>query len=96
MTLNPDDHLYINVTIKTPAGFSSAFVTTPGTTSAELTARSVGHFVDNEQLESGEFELALIRNDEQVVLDINESLETYEIVEGDTLHLVSCQPHIDG
>ena len=96
MALNPENLICINVTIKTPAGFRSAFVTTPGTSTAELTARSVRHFVDNNQLEPEEFELALIRDNERVTLDVNESLETYEIVEGDTLHLVSCQPHIDG
>lgn len=96
MALNTDNQICINITIKTPAGFPSAFVTTPGTTAAELTARSVKHFVDNNQLEVEEFELALIRDNEQIALGVNESLETYEIVEGDILHLVSCQPHIDG
>ncbi|MDE0653225.1 MAG: ubiquitin family protein [bacterium] len=86
----------IGLTIKTPAGFSSAFAARDQTTAANLVKRSVSYFEDRGQLEPGKFELALTRDGEPIDLDPDKPLGLYGLVEGDTLQLVSLEPHVDG
>lgn len=84
------------VTIKTPAGFASAFAATPDTAGHALVHRAVDFFVGRDQLEPEKFELALIRGGDPVSIDLDKELGNYDIVEGDVLHLVSRQPYVDG
>ena len=85
------------LTIRTPAGFASAFAAQDHTMESDLVKRSVAHFVARDQLERGEFRLALIRDGEPPIpLESNKPLGVYGLIEGDTLHLVSCKPHVDG
>ena len=84
------------VTVKTPAGFASAFGASPYTAGAELANRAVDFFVAREQLEPGTFKLALIRDGDPIPIDSEKDLGAYDIVEGDVLHLISCKPYVDG
>ena len=84
------------VTIKTPAGFASAFGARPDTPGSELVKRAVEFFVAHDQLEPGTFKLALIRDDAPIPIDSDKDLSAYDVVEGDVLHLINCKPHVDG
>ena len=84
------------VTVKTPAGFASAFGASPHTASAELADRAANFFVAREQLEPGTFKLALIRDGDPIPIDSDKDLGAYDVVEGDLLHLISCKPYVDG
>ena len=84
------------VTIKTPAGFASAFGARPDTPGSELVKRTVEFFVERDQLEPGAFKLALIRDDGPIPIDADKDLGAYDVVEGDVLHLINCKPHVDG
>ncbi len=84
------------VTVKTPAGFASAFGANPHTTGSELADRAADFFVARDQLESGPFKLALIRDGTPIPIDSDKDLGAYDVVEGDILHLISCKPYVDG
>ena len=86
----------IGVTVKTPAGFASAFGTSPHTASSELADRARDFFVAHDQLEPGTFKLALIRDGDPIPIDSDKDLGAYDVVEGDVLHLISCKPYVDG
>lgn len=57
------------VTVKTPAGFASAFGANPDTAGSELAHRAVDFFVARDQLEPGPFKLALIRDCDPIPID---------------------------
>ena len=84
------------VTIKTPAGFGSAFAATSDTVGYTLVRRAVDFFVAGDQLEPGKFDLALIRDCDPIPIDSDKELGKYDIVEGDVLHLISGRPYVDG
>ena len=84
------------VTIKTPAGFASAFGASSDTPGSELAKRGVEFFVARDQLEPGQFKLALIRDGDPIPIDSDKDLGAYDVVEGDILHLINCKPHVDG
>ena len=84
------------VTVKTPAGFASAFGANPHTAGFELADRAADFFVARDQLEPGTFKLALIRDDAPIPIDSDKDLAAYGVVEGDVLHLINCKPHVDG
>lgn len=84
------------VTVRTPAGASSAFAVNPSDTAAELTERAVTFFVDRQLLEPGPFRLGLVRDGQIVDLEPGDHLRRRGIVEGDVLHLITCEDQIDG
>ena len=86
----------LGVIVKTPAGHYSAFAVRDSTTASDLVKRSVDYFVGHKELEAGEFELTLFRDSEPIELDQFKPLGSYGLVEGDTFHLVSCKPFVDG
>lgn len=86
----------LGVTVRTPAGASSAFGIDPQDTAGELTDRSVGYFVDRDQLEPGSFRLGLLRGTTIVDLTPGSPLETAGVAEGDVLHLLTTEPQVDG
>jgi len=86
----------IGVTVRTPAGASSAFAIRRNDTAQELTDRSVGFFVSRELLEPGPFRLGLVRDGDIVDLDPQDRLGRKGVVEGDVLHLITCEDQVDG
>lgn len=85
----------IGVTVRTPAGVSSAFAVERGDEAFRLTERAIGHFVGLDQLEPGPFRLALVRGRSVVDLAPDAVLMAEGVTEGDVLHLISTQPHVD-
>ena len=84
------------VTVKTPAGFASAFGANPHTAGSELADRASDFFLARDQLEPGTFKLALIRDGNPIPIDSDKDLGAYDVAEGDILHLISCKPYVDG
>ncbi len=93
---NPQVRSCFGVTVRTPAGASSAFAVNPSDTAAELTDRAVTFFVDRQLLEPGPFRLGLVRDGQIVDLEPGDHLRRRGIVEGDVLHLITCEDQIDG
>ena len=97
MTASNDRHpRCFGVTVKTPAGFASAFGASPDTAGSELAHRAVDYFVARDQLEPGPFKLAIIRDCDPIPIDSDKDLGAYDVVEGDVLHLISGRPYVDG
>lgn len=86
----------LGVTVRTPAGASSAFAIKRSDTAEELTDRSVAFFVSRELLEPGPFRLGLVRVGGIVDLDPEDRLGHEGVVEGDVLHLITCEDQVDG
>lgn len=86
----------LGVTVRTPAGVSSAFAIKRNDTAEELTDRSVEFFVSREMLEPGPFRLGLVRQGEIVDLEAEDRLGHEGVVEGDVLHLITCEDQVDG
>jgi hypothetical protein len=86
----------LGVTVRTPAGASSAFAIKRNNTAEELTDRSVAFFVSRELLELGPFRLGLVREGEIVDLEPEDRLGHEGVVEGDVLHLITCEDQVDG
>ena len=86
----------IGVTVRTPAGDGSAFATRPNEKAAPLTDRSVAYFVGKQRLEPGPFKLALVREGDVMDFDPDEHMRDKNVVEGDVMHLITCEPQVDG
>lgn len=86
----------IGVTVRTPAGASSAFAIQRNDTAGELTERAVAFFVSRELLEPGPFRLGLVRDGQIVDLEPDDRLAHRGVVEGDVLHLLTCEDQVDG
>lgn len=86
----------VGVTVRTPAGMSSAFAVEEDDTAEQLTERSVEYFVAHDQLEPGTFRLGLVRGGSIVDLSGEVLLFVEGVVEGDVLHLLSTEPQVDG
>lgn len=86
----------LGVTVRTPAGASSAFAIKKNDAASDLTARSVAFFVSRELLEAGPFRLGLVRDSEIIDLDSEDRLGKRGVVEGDVLHLITCEDQVDG
>lgn len=86
----------LGVTVRTPAGASSAFGIDPQDPASELIDRVVSWFVDHDQLEPGSFRLGLLRGTTIVDLTPDTALEDAGVAEGDVLHLLTTEPQVDG
>ncbi len=86
----------LGVTVRTPAGASSAFAIKRNDTAEELTERSVAFFVSRELLEPGPYRLGLVRDSGIVDLTPADRLGGEGVVEGDVLHLITCEDQVDG
>ncbi len=86
----------LGVTVRTPAGASSAFAIQKVDTVEGLTDRAVAFFVSRELLEPGRFRLGLIRDGEVIDLDPGDRLVRKGVIEGDVLHLLTCEDQVDG
>jgi hypothetical protein len=86
----------VGVTVRTPAGASSAFAIDRNTSAARLTERAVDYFVDRDLLEPGPFRLGLVRGGTIVDLIPDIRLISEGVVEGDVLHLLTTEPQVDG
>lgn len=90
------DYPCFGVSVRTPAGFTSAFAIVPEERVASLIRRSVDYFRSRDELEGDKFGLSLVRDAEPDPLDSDKRFGHYDLTEGDVLHLVSHQPYIDG
>lgn len=86
----------IGVLVRTPAGDGSAFATRPNEKADPLTQRSVAYFVERHRLEPGAFKLALARDGQIIDFGPEEHMRDKDVVEGDILHLITCEPQVDG
>jgi hypothetical protein len=86
----------IGVTVRTPAGASSAFAVEPDHTAGQLTIRAIRWFEHHDMLEPGGFRLGLLRGGTIVDLAVDELLLPAGVVEGDVLHLLTAEPQVDG
>jgi len=86
----------IGVTVRTPAGASSAFGVERQETSGRLAERTVDWFVRRGQLEPGTFRLGLLRGATIVDLSAADGLAGAGVEEGDVLHLLTSEPQVDG
>lgn len=93
---NPQVRPCLGVTVRTPAGASSAFAVNPSDTAGDLTDRAVTFFVGRQLLEAGPFRLGLVRDGQIVDLEPGDRLRRRGVVEGDVLHLITCEDQIDG
>lgn len=82
----------IGVTVRTPAGASSAFGVERDDTAQVLTDRAVDFFVGRDQLAPGSFRLGLARADAIVYLTPDANLMSEGVAEGDVLHLLVTDP----
>lgn len=92
----PTTRRCIGVTVRTPAGASSAFGVEPDDVSAALVERAIGWFVGRGQLEPGDFRLGLLRGAAIVDMPPRAELVHAGVTEGDVLHLLSSEPQVDG
>jgi len=86
----------VGVTVRTPAGASSAFAVEPDDTAGQLTIRALRHFERLDLIESGAFRLGLLRGNAIVDLDVDTLLLPAGVIEGDVLHLLTSEPQVDG
>jgi hypothetical protein len=88
----------VDLTIRTPAGASNVFSVPPDPrlTVSQLTDRAVAYFAAHDQLEPGTFRLGLIRG--RTIIDLLPDVPLLDegIVDGDVLHLITCEPQVDG
>ena len=85
-----------HLTVRTPAGANGTFETDPLDTVAGLTDRALEHFVEREQIEPGVFRLGLLRGAAIVDLPPDGVLGGEGVGDGDVLHLLTCEPQVDG
>jgi hypothetical protein len=85
----------VGVTVRTPAGRSSAFAVERDDTADLLTERVVIYFVDRDLLAPGTYRLGVVRADAIVYLTPDAQLLAEGIVEGDVLHLLVTEPQFD-
>jgi hypothetical protein len=93
---NPGAPWCVGVTVRTPAGASSAFAVFRDDTAGQLTIRAIQHFERRDQIEPGAFRIGLLRGNTIVDLEVDTMLHTAGVVEGDTLHLLTSEPQVDG
>ena len=86
----------VGVTVRTPAGASSAFGVEPDDVAGSLAERAVLWFVGRGQLEPGGFRLGLLRGTAIVDLAPRAALVDAGVTEGDVLHLLRDEPQVDG
>jgi hypothetical protein len=86
----------VGVTVRTPAGASSAFAVEPDDTAGQLTVRALRHFERLDMIEPGAFRIGLLRGNAIVDLEIDTLLLPAGVVEGDVLHLLTSEPQVDG
>jgi hypothetical protein len=86
----------IGVTVRTPAGASSAFAVEPDHTAGQLTIRALRHFERLDMIEPGAFRIGLLRGNAIIDLDVDTLLFPAGVVEGDVLHLLTSEPQVDG
>jgi hypothetical protein len=86
----------VGVTVRTPAGASSAFAVEPDDTAGQLTVRALQHFERHDLIEPGAFRLGLLRGTTIVDLDVDALLQPAGVVEGDVFHLLTSEPQVDG
>ena len=86
----------VGVTVRTPAGASSAFAVEPDDTAGQLTVRALQHFERLAMIEPGAFRIGLLRGNAVVDLEVDEQLLPAGVVEGDVLHLLISEPQVDG
>jgi hypothetical protein len=86
----------VELTIRTPAGSSTHLTAEPKLTAGDLTRIAVDHFVGHDLLEPGRFRLGLVRHRTIVDLAPGAPLGDQGVVAGDVLHLVTCEPQVDG
>jgi hypothetical protein len=84
------------VTVRTPAGMSTAFGIEAEDTATALLERAVGYFVVQGQLEHGGFRLGLLRGPHIIDLAPEDRLLEVGVVDGDVLHLITSEPQVDG
>jgi hypothetical protein len=78
----------VGVTVRTPAGSSSAFAVERDDTAELLADRAVDYFVGREQLSPASYRLGLARSNAIVYLTPATNLMSEGVVEGDVLHLL--------
>jgi hypothetical protein len=78
----------IGVTVRTPAGSSSAFAVERDDTAGMLTDRAVDYFVASDLLAPTSYRLGLARADAIIYLTPDADLMAEGVVEGDVLHLL--------
>jgi hypothetical protein len=93
---NEPNERCVGVTVRTPAGASSAFAVEPDDTAGQLTIRALQHFERLDLIEPGAFRIGLLRGNAIVDLDIDTLLLPAGVVEGDVLHLLTSEPQVDG
>jgi hypothetical protein len=94
-----DDHSgarCVGVTVRTPAGASSAFAVEPDDTAGQLTVRAIQFFERHDLIEPGAFRIGLRRGNTIADLDLDTRLLPAGVVEGDVLHLLTSEPQVDG
>jgi hypothetical protein len=85
----------IGVTVRTPAGSSSAFAVERDDSAGVLTNRAVDHFVARDLLAHASYRLGLARADAIVYLTPDANLMREGVVEGDVLHLLITDRQLD-
>jgi hypothetical protein len=85
----------VGVTIRTPAGRSSAFAVERDDTAELVAERAVSYFADRDQLAAGSYRLGVVRADAIVYLTPDAQLMAEGVVEGDVLHLLVTEPQFD-
>lgn len=86
----------MEITVRTPAGASSTFPLESEDTADQLADRAVQHFMVQAQLEPGSFRLALLRGTRIVDLAVEARVTEAGVADGDVLHLITCEPQVDG
>ena len=91
-----EGHEHIKVPIRTPAGASHPFDLRPDQLVAEVVFDAVRYFVDHNELASGDYGLAVIRDGQAEPMVDTSRLEDYGITDADELQLIPEAPRSTG
>jgi hypothetical protein len=91
-----DEHKHLEVLVRTPAGASHRFPLHLEELVARVVSVTIAYFVDRNELASGDYGLAVIRDGQAEPMADTSRLAEYHITDQDVLVLVPEAPQVDG
>jgi hypothetical protein len=86
----------ITVTIRTPAGTPHEFDVRTHDRVSKVTREAVDYFIGQNQLQAGNYGLAVVRDGRATAMTDSGRLEDYDVTDGETLALFTKDPQADG
>ena len=92
---NDNKHRF-DVPVRTPAGATNEFTVHANELVVEVISAAVTYFVDRNELVTGDYGLAVIRDGQVIPMADTSRLSEYNITDQDVLVLVPEAPQVDG